>query len=306
MVGKRIGIALDLHCRMGNPVSRKDNYFEACMKKFEFLLKNCDILLQAGDVFTKSREEDICKNRMLSLLNRYGIPMCIVPGNHDIENDVLDSLVKTSLGNLASNPNVTILSSDKIWNIAGIKVGVLAYDIKEAKVQTFSEPVDIVIGHHFYNWERDLNLSLTDEDILRYNAKYVFLGHDHEPHKTVQVGNTKIYRYGSVMRENLMAYTQNHHPCFAEIIVDSNGNMSEPELIEIPHAPFEDVFRWEEKKIFKKCTKLISDIKDFLGSMDIKSEDQRTISSILINDLKAPEDVVNYLQLVYRINHIQF
>ncbi len=296
----KVGICLDLHCRLINPRSRKDDYFNACIKKLEFMLKNCDILLSAGDFFDKSRTEDVVKNRVLSLLSRYETKIYVVPGNHDIENDEPGTLGKTSLGNLAYHKAVTILTPDRIWDIAGLRIGVLPYHIKDAKSIAFSEHTDLILGHHFYNWSQDLTQSIEPEDVEKYNTDYLFLGHDHEPHKIETVGKTKIYRMGSVMRDRLQAYSQTHVPKFVIF------NKKEPIEVVLPHEPYEKVFRFEEKKYFKKCTKLMSDIKGFLDGINIKSENQRTIGSILKEELNAPEEVQEYLHLIYRLHHLEF
>lgn len=300
-----IGICLDLHCRLTPPSSRKDDYFNACIKKLEFMLKNCDILLSAGDFFDKARSEDIVKNRVLSLLNTYDTKIYIVPGNHDIENDNPETLPKTSLGNLAYHGKVTILTPDKIWEIAGLKVGVLPYHVEDAKKTKFDQHLDIVLGHHFYEWNRDLTKSIESVDVEKYNTDYLFLGHDHEPHpiKTLEFTShkTNIYRFGSVMRDSLNAYTENHIPKF--VLFSREEGVKE---IVLPHKPYMEIFRVEEKHNLKKCTKLMTDIKGFLESIDIKTTNQRTIGQILKNELKAPKEVQDYLYLVYRLHHLEF
>jgi DNA repair exonuclease SbcCD nuclease subunit len=302
----RIGIVPDLHARLMTPSSRKDSYFAAFMQKLEFILSNCDVMIQLGDWFDKAHTEDVVKNMILDCINAHNVPIYIVPGNHDIDKDTMETLPKTSLGNLIKHKAVTLLTPDKVWNISGLKVGVLDYDIKEAKKQSF-EDIDIVVGHHFYNWERDLEFSLVEEDIPKFNTKHLFLGHDHEPHPIEQVGNTQIHRLGSVMRTELKEYTKDHMPKFCAIDVNSSGEIENIEYVPISCAKkFEDAFRYEEKKTFKRCTKLISDIKGFLESIDIQPSAKRTLGQILEEDLKAPKEVRDYIMLIYRANNISF
>lgn len=300
----RVGIVSDLHGRLLNPSSRKDSYLTAFIQKLNFVLQNSDVVIQLGDWFDKAHTEDLVKNLILDLLNMHNKPVYVVPGNHDIDNDNMETLSKTSLGNIIKHRSVTLLTPEKIWDIAGLRVGVLDYDINVAKNQTF-EKVDIIVGHHFYNWERDLSLSLEAKDIENYHSDYVFLGHDHEPHQLESVGNSIIVRMGSMMRKDLNEYTKNHVPSFWILDVE-NGQIKDVEVKTIPHTPFEDAFRYEEKKVFKKCTKLLSDIKGFLSTIEMKPEAKRTIGKILVEDLKAPKEVVDYLQLVYRVNHLDF
>lgn len=305
-MAKRIGIFNDLHGRLLNPTSRKDNYFEACMNKLEYIVASVDVLFSTGDLFDKARTEDVVKNRMLAIFNKYKIPVFIVPGNHDIEKDNLETLPRTSLGNLAYHKAITIMDPNKVYEVEGIKFGSLKYDIAEAKAQRF-ENVDIVLGHHFYDWWKDPEHKncLSAEDIANYNVPYIFLGHDHEPHQIVQIGNTLVYRTGSVMRQKLESYTEKHMPNFCKFTVE-DGIMSDITVEIIPHTKFTDAFLVEEKRTFKKCTKLVSDIKSFLESIDLQTSSKKTIGQILRDPLKAPEEVIDYLQLIYRVNHLQF
>lgn len=303
-MARRIGIVSDLHFMLRNPSSRKDSYYEACFQKFEFILNQCDTLILLGDVFDKARTEDIVKNRILTLLNAYKKKVYVIPGNHDIEHDNIETLPNTSLGNLVYHNCVCMLTPERIWNIDGLTVGVLEYKIEEAKKQEFQE-LDIVIGHHAYEWGRDLSQGLEESDILRYNARFAFFGHDHQPYEPKQVGKTIIYRTGSIMRDALNAYTPNHHPSFM-LFEEKNGSYGNPCEIEIPHNPVEDAFRIEEKKIFKKCNKLVSEIKNFLQGVKMDNSNKKTVGQILREDLNAPKEVVDYLQLVYRVNHLEF
>lgn len=305
-MAQRIGIVPDLHLRYLNPSTRKDNYFEAGMKKLEFILQNCNIIIQLGDFFDKSKTEDIVKNRVLALLNRYRKPVYIVPGNHDIENDQIETLPNTSLMNLAYHGMVTILTPDRIWDVGGLKVGVLDYYIDAAKKQSFDEKVDIVVGHHFYDWFRDPSKGIEAQDIAKYNTNYLFLGHDHEHHEDLKIENTTIIRAGSIMRTELNSNMPKHIPSFHIIDTKNNGTFTEPKRIEIPCTSWTEAFFYEEKKSFKKCAKLISDIKTFLEQVEMQPESKRTIGQILKEDLKAPKEIYEHLELIYRLNHLPF
>ena len=280
----RVGFALDLHAALQNPTSRKDSYFDACINKLEFMLKSCDTLVLAGDLFHKARTEDVVKNRILKLLNHYGKDVYTIIGNHDIEQDAMHTLPRTSLGNLAYHKCVTILNPDKIWNISGLKVGVLSYNIETAKSQTFESELDVVIGHHFYEWTRDLTKSIEESNVAQYNTRYLILGHDHEPHPNILVNNTTILRFGSVMRDRLQSYTPEHRPTMA-VFELKRSKIENVVFLEIPHTPFESAFRFEEKREFKKCTKLVSDIRGFLESMKLENTSKKTIGTVLKDNL---------------------
>lgn len=298
---QELSIVYDLHANLHGPISRKDDYLQSCIEKLEFILENSENVLFLGDVFEKARSEDYVKNMLLSTFNKYPkVQIYTILGNHDVDKNNTETLNNTSLGNLIFHRNVHLLTSDKIWNIAGMSIGVLDYDIAKAKKQEFSNPVDIVVGHHAYEWKRDLSQGIEEEDIIRYGAQIAFFGHDHEPHPVKNVNGTRIFRCGSTMRTALRDYTSRHKPSFCKV---SRGMVK---IVEIPHKPYEEIFRVEEKKEFKRCAKLVSEIKDFLASTEMKSSGNKSIEEVLTKDLKAPKAEIDYLRLVYRCNCIPF
>ena len=305
----RVGIIYDLHARFSTPSMRTDNYFESCMSKLEYILQRIDIGIHLGDFFEKARTEDVVKNRILEILNRYDKKLYTVLGNHDFERDVLETLPNTSLGNLLYHKQMTLLTPDRVWEIAGLKVGVLDYFIENAKKQSFDD-IDIVVGHHAYEWGRDPSKGIEEADIKRYNAKYAFFGHDHQPYDPKVVGKTTIYRCGSTMRTDAQAYTPTHIPSFIILEVDEKKGkiLGEPKIVPIECAlPYEECFRVDQKRTFKKLARVMSDVKNLLDKMELdKTTNRLTIGTILKERLKAPDDIYNYLELVYRMNHLEF
>ena len=166
------------------------------------------------------------------------------------------------------------------------------------------ETVDIMLGHHFYNWTRDPNQSLMPEHIEKFNTKFLFLGHDHEPHEPETIGNTMILRPGSVLRTELKAYTMQHKPHYYTLFQrDSQIQLQENQ---IPHENAQSVFRIQEKQDLKHCAKLMTEIKNLLDSTDIATGNQKSIREILTTELNAPQDVLEYLSLIYKVNRMEF
>jgi predicted phosphodiesterase len=296
----KLALVWDMHLQLSNPVSRKDNYFEAGLLKFEHVLKHNTHIILLGDVFHRAVVLDECKNRLLSLLSLYNREVYVVPGNHDIQNDLLETLPKTSLGNLAHHSSVKILEGNKTYDINGIKVGVLPYSLAEARETKFESPVDIVVGHHFYEWSLSPQHSLLAEHVPQYNAKLLCLGHDHQPYADVVVGSTVIKRIGSLLRTALYQYTVDHRPCYLRILENL-----ETVIEEVPFVPASDAFRLSERRELKKCVRLISDIKKFLSTADLTPADNKSMREVLL-ELEAPTEVIDYLQTIYRVNLQEF
>lgn len=72
----------------------------------------CNGIVSAGDVFhikAPSRTSHALVQRTGKVLTAAGIPVLIVPGNHDLSNDRLDSLKKQPLGTLAKMEGIELL-----------------------------------------------------------------------------------------------------------------------------------------------------------------------------------------------------
>lgn len=300
---KPIAIVYDVHVYGTAPTSfRKDDYFETCLRKLEEILKENEIIIFLGDLFEKAIVPDIIKNRLLQLFNRYNREMYITLGNHDIQNDNLETFLKTSVGNLSYHKCITILKDpDIVYNIGGWKVRTLPFHIEDAKKFVAKEKTDLVVGHHFYNWNLDLSQSIEEHEVSQYACSVLCLGHDHEPHPVVINGETKIFRCGSTLRTAMNEYTKTHEPKYLRLTSDG--------IFEIPITAekFENVFKVEEKFLFKKKLKRLVDIKKLIQTTNIDPvRTSKTIRDILVEDLKAPVEVLDFLKLVHRVNNKEF
>lgn len=89
----------DIHVRDTSPSSRREGYREDIIKKLEYIADlekkiKADAVIWAGDVFhfpTPSRTSHATVLRMLEVVEKFN-NVYVVPGNHDILNDRLDSI----------------------------------------------------------------------------------------------------------------------------------------------------------------------------------------------------------------------
>ena len=96
----------DTHIRSGIPENRRDEFLDAITVKLAEVLNLCrqpqfDFIIHEGDIFDNPRPD----HRSLALfrwfLRELGLPAYCVAGNHDLIDQLLDSLEATAIGGLA-------------------------------------------------------------------------------------------------------------------------------------------------------------------------------------------------------------
>lgn len=107
----------DIHLADKPPSIRTDTYTEDILAKLEAACRlaaeaAAQAIVLAGDVFhikTPTRNSHALVQRTGEVLTSVGIPVLIVPGNHDLSNDRLESLSKQPLGTLAKMEGIELL-----------------------------------------------------------------------------------------------------------------------------------------------------------------------------------------------------
>lgn len=146
---------------------------------------DADLLILAGDIFDHNRVPLEKLDTVSRLLNDTGVPVVILPGNHDPI--TADSVYRR--GGLADVPNVHVLgvsSEDRfVWAEHDIEVwGRAHYDYKNMSPLRDAPPPEagrrIAVAHgHWMQTEADAHRGwlITDDDIANASAAYVALGH---------------------------------------------------------------------------------------------------------------------------------
>lgn len=107
----------DIHVSDVPPSLRTPTYTEDILKKIEAAVGFAKALsvaaiVCAGDVFhikTPTRNSHALVQRLAQILTSADIPVWIVPGNHDMSNDRIDSLSRQPLGTLALTDGIDLL-----------------------------------------------------------------------------------------------------------------------------------------------------------------------------------------------------
>ena len=107
----------DIHLADRPPSIRTETYTQDILDKIEHATQiaveqKCEAIVCAGDVFhikSASRNSHALVQRTGEVLRKAGLPVLIVPGNHDLQQDRLDSLRKQPLGTLAKMQGIDLL-----------------------------------------------------------------------------------------------------------------------------------------------------------------------------------------------------
>jgi len=218
-------------------------------------------VIWAGDVFhhkTPGRTSHRTVIDLIALLFDYPCPTYVVPGNHDMLHDRLDSIDNTQpLGVVIASGALRLLNG---WMNSG---GDLVYGVPWLMRFT-----DDAVESAFADW-RHLNpegaaaLCVTHAPLypvgreLAYEnypaGKWawamgghgsVYYGHVHEPHGIHQVGGVTFCNAGALSRGSLHEHNLTRPVQIAAWSADT-GTFA---LLDLPHKPAEEVFRLVEAK----------------------------------------------------------
>lgn len=121
----------DPHILGRNPGSRIDNYPEALHKKVLEMEHVCraerpTAMVIGGDLYDQPRIADSIKTRYNKIFRRItkklGIPIYLVPGNHDLFGYSMDTIDQTAIGVQASAGVFTLITRAKSYKTNGIRL----------------------------------------------------------------------------------------------------------------------------------------------------------------------------------------
>ena len=178
----KIGIIGDIHID-SKVSSRKDDYFSTCLEKLEEVANNCKNIIILGDVFNRPTLTNDYFIRLYDFL-RYrctckGNNFYTIIGNHDVYNELEDTLNKTVLGLCSATGVINIITPEQPAVIENIRFVTSYVKLKTAKEHLkncdYNED-DVLLLHHYFE---DKYEGLLYEDFLNVKCKRIFLGHEH-------------------------------------------------------------------------------------------------------------------------------
>lgn len=311
----------DMHLHGTNFSSRVDNYVETTIQKLsilrrEMLAKGVRYLVCLGDIFHVPKERTDYEFAVIEEFQKFkksGIEVFSIVGNHDISNERLELINKSSLGILFITK--TINPFTKITFARGEKTPLVLTGCNfpnEPSPPEDKSAFNICVAHKFYDVSlSDDSLKQNDLELLGYNM--YLLGHDHVPYDMTRVpiptGVVGIVRPGSFMRATSHNYNTNRLVYMDEIKVGSRVEVVRHTLpVKSPEEVFpssainkEDLLNLN--KVSKELASLVSQIyegSNVRGSSVYEVLDSSPIETVI------KDRITGYLELhgIYRKNSV--
>lgn len=233
----------DPHISDVTPSSRRDDYPQAILNKFNEVKKICeeqaiDYVILEGDVFHRPSGISLrWLNLFVDCFKSFPCPLYSIVGNHDIPWERLEEVQNTTLG--------LLFKTNTIHHLENLRVDdciIKGHDYGQQERPATTGAYNICVSHIFY--EDTLSEFIKPEEKLTkqqivdlgYNA-YV-LGHDHSYHEPLRVENAMIYRQGAFSRGS--SHTSNRTRDIKALLFNTQDK-SFQELI-VPSASAEDIY----------------------------------------------------------------
>lgn len=236
----------DLHLTDKTPEKRIDNYAEACLNKFKFILdqakaRKVDAILQPGDFFDSPNPSYLLFKKVAQLINDTKIPILTVFGQHDLRYRNRENTALNALSVLSPYVFVNQVprSCDNIYNNVCIQMSGWEESVPKPKLKAYN----ILITHRMIInekiWEGQESFEYAN-NFLKDNKFDLIVSGDNHIFFSNQVLDRWLINCGSMMRSNI---TQTEH--FPKIIFfDTESHSWRDELI--PIKPVEEIFEMEQ------------------------------------------------------------
>jgi len=316
----------DSHGTVKAPESRKDIYYLAFLKKMyelKYVIKQNDIklIIHTGDLFHSSKVSDKFAGQLAEIIKSYGIPMYVVPGNHDIEGYTINTLDQTKLGLLyktgvvkeldrTKNP-IQLKSQKENLNIS--IVGQEYYkdidtgDMTDFEMRNNNPNANFnILAIHGYlcNSPQHPSVKCTQCKDIVTDADVILAGHFHESfeyHGT----DFSVYNPGSMMRVEQTTYNKTHLPQYGILEVTNNNGIVQHTYTMCPFKvaePSDKVFDYTLKNQKKKTLITLDNFKNSIANTNFNSNLNTSIENIINNvasNLSVTKDIIDKTIDVY-------
>lgn len=278
----------DIHLSDRPPSIRTDTYADDILDKLAqavtLATEHADVVVLLGDVFhvkTPSRTSHRLVMRTAEVLEAFRGPVLIVPGNHDMSQDRLDSLPGQPLGTLALSPNITLLDQWSEWEgIYGIPYLNDLDEFCRHVASVADDPGIVLIATHqsiFPPGEHPPYPHLNADVVAAHEGTVpIAYGHIHDPHGAYLANGVWFCNNGAISRGSLHEQTLKREPKVT--LFDSEAEGCPFATLPLRFKPADQVFRLaEHRDEVARVTRL----DDFLTSIGAVSLNALSIEEIL-------------------------
>lgn len=303
----KIGVCIDPHLMERNPRCRLDHFLESVLSKLEYIAKNNDYVIIAGDLFHIHNNGTLFFNVVHTLFNKYKGKWHAIPGNHDIFNRNLSALNRTTLGSLYYTGVLDLHTTG--WDLCGLHFEPCLVDQNVKSIPVDVDNTNILIGHKFFENGFAPEESLTKEEIRYLGYKLVFLGHDHKPHEDEFIGSSTIIRMGSLTRIDTQEYNKDRDIVYYQIRTTGDGEFEYSREI-VPFLPsikcyLEEAYQHMCAASTGKKEVSFVQIGDVLAKFVNRSTGTNSLDSTL-RRLNTPEESITDIKWKHELAGIQY
>lgn len=278
----RVLLVGDIHLADRPPSIRTETYTDDILDKLRYTKylaekKSVDAVVWAGDVFhvkTASRTSHALVQRTADIGGTYPCPWYIVPGNHDMQNDRIESITETQpLGVLykvgakplikdiwALHDDLSLFGIPYLQDWKELPKWMEAWQRSDAKLMVTHAPIFPDGEDPPYDY---IAASTWAELMVRPGD--VYYGHIHDPHGTYRpVDGFTFCNQGALSRGSLHEATLRRKPA---VTLWEDGKFTR---IEVPHKPVEEVFRLALKEANNERYQNLDEFLESVGSTTLE------------------------------------
>lgn len=310
----------DSHGTVKSPESRTDVYYLSFLKKMyelKYVIQQQDIklIIHTGDLFHSARVSDKFAGQLAEIIKSYGIPMYVVPGNHDIEGYTINTLDQTKLGLLYKTGVVKELDRGK--NPIQLKhqkenlnisiVGQEYYkDIDTGNMADFEMRNNnpnanfniLAIHGYLCNSPQHPDVKCTQCKDIVTDADVILAGHFHESFE-YHGPDFNVYNPGSMMRVEQTTYNKNHLPQYGILEITNNNGIVQHTYTMYPFKvaePSDKVFDYTLKNQKKKTLITLENFKNSIANTNFNANLNTSIENIIgsvAGNLSVTKDIID-------------
>ena len=251
----------DPHLSDKPPLRRTPQYLEELFEKLYEIKDiadqyNVDALVIPGDVFhqkTAMRVSYFLTLRVLRWVADVKRRIFVLPGNHDLTDNNLASLVRQPLGTLRFMPNVTFLGQYDVdfngyhlWGVPGVMTD---FTVDRFMPKTPWQQTIIVAHGPIVVDDKNYPYEVLRAKDIAGTAFLLLYGHFHTPIETTKIGNTTFVNPGALSRGTIGEDDLKRTPQIAIIDIDDAGAGVVTSVKYVPlrsAKPIEEVFLLEQ------------------------------------------------------------
>jgi len=274
----------DLHLSDNPPSSRTDDYSDDILTKLEWIVDyanqvNAESITQLGDVFhvkVPHRTSHGLVRRTAEILAAFRGRVLIVPGNHDLQQDRLESIPTQPLGTLALSSNITLLQGlDTETGIYGIPYTDDLEDLQThmnvACDETLVGTRPALIAVHAAIFPSGINPPYPHLDASQIVTEGVpvAMGHIHDSYGFFRSHDAWVCNNGAISRGSLHEETLKREPKITLFDPDATGCPFTS--VDVPHRPAAEVFRLAEVAQKQEREEKLDEFLESVGKVSLTS-----------------------------------